>query len=75
MSFCFVKIKRKECQAFLLQSVKPKTRASFLTQKQKRQFEENKDLYCECWGILQETAFTYEMKLGIKILLDALTNN
>ena len=40
-----------------------------------RKFEEYTDLYCECSGILQETAFTYGMCLGIKILLDALTNN
>ena len=46
-----------------------------LTKEQKRQFEEYTDLYCECSSILQETAFTYGMKLGIKIILDALTNN
>ena len=40
-----------------------------------RKFEEYTDLYCECSSILQETAFTYGMKLGIKILIDALTNN
>ena len=40
-----------------------------------RKFEEYTDLYFECSSILQETAFTYGMKLGIKILLDALTNN
>ena len=45
------------------------------TKEQKRQFEEYTDLNCECSCILQETAFTYGMKLGIKILLDALTNN
>ena len=45
------------------------------TKEQNRQFEEYTDLYCECSSILQETAFTYEMRLGIKILLDALTNN
>lgn len=45
------------------------------TKEQKRQFEEYTDLYCECSSILQETAFTYGMKLGIKLLLDALTNN
>lgn len=45
------------------------------TKEQKRQFEEYTDLYCECSSILQETAFTYGMKLGIKILLDALFNN
>lgn len=44
------------------------------TKEQKRQFEEYTDLYCECSSILQETAFTYGMKLGIKILLDALKN-
>ena len=45
------------------------------TKEQKRQFEKYTDLYCECSSILQETAFTYGMRLGIKILLDALTNN
>ena len=45
------------------------------TKEQKRQFEEYTDLYRECSSILQETAFTYRMRLGIKILLDALTNN
>ena len=45
------------------------------TKEQKRQFEEYTDLYCECSSILQETAFTYGMRLGIKILLDALFNN
>ncbi|MBQ8546690.1 MAG: hypothetical protein IJ437_07105 [Clostridia bacterium] len=45
------------------------------TKEQKRQFEEYTDLYCECSSILQETAFTYGMRLGIQILLDALTNN
>ena len=45
------------------------------TQEQKRQFEEYTDLYCECSSILQETAFTYGMRLGIKILFDTLTNN
>ena len=40
-----------------------------------RKFEEYTDLYCECSSILQETAFTNGMKPGIKILLDALTNN
>ena len=45
------------------------------TKEQKRQFEEYTDLYCECSSILQETAFTYGMRLGIKIVLDALFNN
>lgn len=45
------------------------------TKKQKRQLEKYTDLYCECSSILQETAFTYGMRLGIKILLDALNNN
>ena len=45
------------------------------TKEQKRQFEKYTDLYCECSSILQETAFTYGMRFGIKILLDALTNN
>jgi len=40
-----------------------------------RKFEEYTDLYFECSSILQETAFTYGMRLGIKILIDALTNN
>ena len=45
------------------------------TKEQKRQLEKYTDLYCECSSILQETAFTYGMRLGIKILIDALTNN
>lgn len=45
------------------------------TKEQKRQFEEYTDLYCECSSILQETAFTYGVRLGIKILLDALTSD
>ena len=45
------------------------------TKKQKRQLEKYTDLYCECSSILQETAFTYGMRLGIKILLDAIFNS
>ena len=45
------------------------------TKEQKQAFEEYTDSYCECSSMLQETAFTYGMKLGIKILLDTLTNN
>lgn len=45
------------------------------TKEQKQELEEYTDLYCECSSILQETAFTYGMKLGMKILLDALFNN
>ena len=45
------------------------------TNEQKRQFEEYTDLYCECSSMLQETAFTYGVRLGIKISLDALFNN
>ena len=45
------------------------------TKEQKEELEEYTDLYCECSSILQETAFTYGMRLGIKILLDALINN
>ena len=45
------------------------------TKEQKQAFEDYTDLYCECSSILQETAFTYGMRLGIKILLDALFNN
>ena len=45
------------------------------TKEQKQELEEYTDLYCECSSILQETAFTYGMKLGIKIILDALTND
>ena len=45
------------------------------TKEQKNALEEYTDLYCECSSILQETAFTYGMKLGIKIILDALINN
>ena len=45
------------------------------TKEQKQALEDYTDLYCECSSMLQETAFTYGMRLGIKILLDALTNN
>ena len=45
------------------------------TKEQKQALEDYTDLYCECSSILQETAFTYGMRLGIKILLDALFNN
>ena len=45
------------------------------TKEQKRQFEEYTDLYSECSSMLQETAFTYGMRLGMKILLDALFYN
>ena len=45
------------------------------TKEQKQALEDYTDLYCECSSILQETAFTYGMRLGIQILLDALTNN
>ena len=45
------------------------------TKEQKQAFEDYTDLYCECSSMLQETAFTYGMRLGIKILLDALFNN
>ena len=45
------------------------------TKEQKRQFEEYTDLYCEYSSILQETAFTYGMRLGIKLLFNALLNN
>ena len=51
-----------------------KITANFI-KEQKQELEEYTDLYCECSSILQETAFTYGMRLGIKILLDALTNN
>ena len=44
------------------------------TKEQKQELEKYTDLYCECSSILQETAFTYGMRLGIKIFLDALTN-
>ncbi len=57
-----------------IEIVEEKITANF-TKEQKRQFEEYTDLYCECSSILQETAFIYGMRLGIKILLDALTNN
>ena len=45
------------------------------TKEQKQALEDYTDLYCECSSMLQETAFTYGMRLGIKILLDALFNN
>lgn len=54
--------------------VEEKIAANF-TKEQKNALEEYTDLYCECSSILQETAFTYGMRLGIKILLDALINN
>ena len=57
-----------------IEIVEEKMIANF-TKEQKEELEEYTDLYCECSSILQETAFTYGMKLGIKILLDALTNN
>ena len=45
------------------------------TKEQKQELEEYTDLYCECSSILQETAFTYGMRFGIKLLFDALLNN
>ena len=45
------------------------------TKEQKQALEDYTDLYCECSSILQETAFTYGMRLGMKILLDALFYN
>ena len=57
-----------------IEIVEEKIIANF-TKEQKQELEKYTDLYCECSSILQETAFTYGMKLGIKILLDALTNN
>ncbi len=57
-----------------IEIVEEKIIANF-TKEQKEELEEYTDLYCECSSILQETAFTYGMRLGIKILLDALTNN
>ena len=45
------------------------------TKEQKQELEEYTDLYCECSSILQETAFIYGVRLRIKMLLDALTNN
>lgn len=57
-----------------IEIVEEKIIANF-TKEQKEELEEYTDLYCECSSILQETAFTYGMRLGIKILLDALINN
>ena len=54
-----------------IEIVEEKIIANF-TKEQKEELEEYTDLYCECSSILQETAFTYGMRLGIKILLDAL---
>lgn len=54
--------------------VEEKITANF-TKEQKQALEDYTDLYCECSSMLQETAFTYGMRLGIKILLDALFNN
>ena len=45
------------------------------TKEQKQALEDYTDLYCECSSMLQETAFTYGMRLRIKMLLDALFNN
>ena len=57
-----------------IEIVEEKITANF-TKEQKQALEDYTDLYCECSSILQETAFTYGMKLGIKIILDALFNN
>ena len=57
-----------------IEIVEEKIIANF-TKGQKQALEDYTDLYCECSSILQETAFTYGMRLGIKILLDALINN
>ncbi len=57
-----------------IEIIEEKITANF-TKEQKQELEEYTDLYCECSSILQETAFTYGMRLGIKILLDALFNN
>ena len=57
-----------------IEIVEEKITAKF-TKEQKQELEKYTDLYCECSSMLQETAFTYGMKLGIKIILDALTNN
>ena len=57
-----------------IEIVEEKITANF-TKEQKQAFEDYTDLYCECSSMLQETAFTYGMRLGIKILLDALFNN
>ena len=57
-----------------IEIVEEKIIANF-TKEQKQAFEEYTDLYCECSSVLQETAFTYGMRLGIKMLLDALFNN
>lgn len=57
-----------------IEIVEEKIIANF-TKEQKEELEEYTDLYCECSSILQETAFTYGMRFGIKILLDALINN
>ena len=54
-----------------IEIVEEKIIANF-TKEQKQELEKYTDLYCECSSILQETAFTYGMRLGIKILLDAL---
>ena len=54
--------------------VEEKITANF-TKEQKQALEDYTDLYCECSSMLQETTFTYGMRLGIKILLDALFNN
>ena len=57
-----------------IEIVEEKITANF-TKEQKQALEDYTDLYCECSSILQETAFTYGMRLGIKMLLDTLFNN
>lgn len=57
-----------------IEIVEEKITANF-TKEHKQALEDYTDLYCECSSILQETAFTYGMRLGIKMLLDALFNN
>ena len=57
-----------------MEIVEEKITANF-TKEQKQALEDYTDLYCECSSMLQETAFTYGMRLGIKMLLDALFNN
>ena len=57
-----------------IEIIEEKITANF-TKEQKQELEKYTDLYCECSSILQGTAFTYGMRLGIKILLDTLFNN
>ena len=61
-------------ESYEIDIAEEKITANF-TKTQKQELEEYTDLYCEYSSILQEIASTYGMRLGMKILLEALTNN